>query len=113
MIVSQWTHKYSFEKPTNRVAMVFADDKRPIMEGKILEDLQWRRTHDTPIKPSLVLAAIKPYLPEGQYTIGYSRYAGCSACPCSPGYIIKRKRVVGEYSFRTREVDAYNVVVES
>jgi len=81
-------------------------------EGGILEEFAWRRFHDAPMAPSRLLqilgVALGPVLKklalEGK-TYGlpalkgkafYSRKAGCSACPCSPGYVVQTSTYSGK-----------------
>ena len=84
----------------NIKVLVFVEVARPLTEGKILEDFEWRRTNTSPYPPKKVLEYVKAHLaasglvPE---SIKYDHYAGCSMCPCSPGYVIKCQKFGGEF----------------
>jgi hypothetical protein len=75
--------------------LVFVDDvDRPFNNGDIMGDFAWRRTHAAPVKPSeLKKKLIDRLAPLGIEieNVSYNRYAGCSSCPCSPGYVVKLK----------------------
>ena len=71
--------------------IVFADSNRPISKGDIVGDFSWRSTHKTLFPKKQILDLVKPILDSKGIIptrISYSRKAGCSICPCSPGYII-------------------------
>jgi hypothetical protein len=71
--------------------IVFADWNRPFNKGDINADFAWRRTHNMPYPKKEILAAIAEKLSEFKINprrIIYSKKAGCSMCPCSPGYVI-------------------------
>jgi len=76
--------------------IVFVDmgDRPFATGGTIGDDFAWRRTHESPLPPQVVLDFVKDYLKaHGHEAVSafYSRKAGCSMCPCSPGYIIRLK----------------------
>ena len=70
-------------------------------KGTLREEFIWRRTHEAPMSPSKLVRIIYPilksigeqdrkvFIPQLTGKAFYSRKAGCSACPCSPGYIVR------------------------
>jgi len=75
-----------------RKLLVFVEEPdRPIVNGDIINDFAWRREHASPYANKDLLAALKSIPELGPYYISsvrYSRHAGCSMCPCSPGYVV-------------------------
>lgn len=68
----------------------------------ILGDFQWRREHAVKFSSKYILEVIAAVLKERGLEIvnlKYSRKAGCSMCPCSPGYVGYRKSVNGSSRF--------------
>lgn len=73
-----------------RVAKVF-ESKRPIANGNVLGDISWRMANansDTRVKTQALKAAYAEILnvPVESVKVSFSKYCGCSACPCSPGW---------------------------
>lgn len=71
--------------------IVFADSKRPFTSGNILDDFAWRRSHEMPYPTKEILKVISPELKKygiSPTRITYNKKAGCSMCPCSPGYVV-------------------------
>lgn len=78
-----------------RLAEVYADSGRPILNGDIVGDFAWRRTHEVPCSPAAVLDVVWPRLEEvfptlkrSDVQVRYSRHCGCTMCPCSPGFVV-------------------------
>ncbi len=74
--------------------VVYVDTSRPLDKGDILGDFAWRRTHSSPLPNEVVKRIITPTLQRLGFDltsieVKYDRYAGCSMCPCSPGYTVK------------------------
>lgn len=89
-----------------RLAEVYADSDRPIYNGDVAGDFDWRRTHEAPCSPREALDAAWPKLAEffpgldrASVKVHYSRHCGCSMCPCSPGFV-----VTGPSALRTNGV---------
>jgi len=89
MYISQIRHDYSGAKHTASI-IVFPPESRPGMSD-ILGDFAWRREHKKPFSEREILDAVRDTvirLGHRIKSIKYSRKAGCSMCPCSPGFII-------------------------
>lgn len=93
-------HRYS-----SKFLQVYVPSERPFENGKILEDLAWRRNHEKPnhLKP-FVAEAIKSFLADKDHTLDdvtivYDRYCGCSMCPCSPGFVVRSKKRMSTMRF--------------
>ncbi len=75
------------------VAIVFVNEvERPIENGDILGDFAWRRNHRPPhhLKPQVLeLVSEALDIPIDELRVEYNRKAGCSMCPCSPGFIVR------------------------
>ncbi len=93
--------KYKRHVHRKRVATVYLEDpKRPGPfgngEGDLFDEFAWRRTNSAPTPAKVIKEFISPILiREGidtPLTVRWNRYAGCSMCPCSPGYSITVKR---------------------
>jgi hypothetical protein len=74
------------------ILIVFVEDpKRPGM-ADIIEDFAYRRsvTLAEYRKDPDLLAEVAKLVdrPVGSFRLAFSRYAGCSMCPCSPGIIV-------------------------
>lgn len=81
--VDQWNTRW-----TSRMATIYIEQDRPFKQGDIVGDFVWRREHDAPIPAKVVKAwfcGVTGCNPE-DIKVSYSRYAGCTTCPCSPGY---------------------------
>jgi hypothetical protein len=80
-----------------RVARIYVDQKeRPINQGKIIEDFAWRRNHKPPKLNKKLAELMKKYFDANNIKyediiVRYSRYCGCTMCPCSPGFNINVK----------------------
>lgn len=78
----------------NRVT-VYADIDRPINRGDVRGDIAWRRMDHGKANKDKILNALEPFFTEKAVTrdditfFSYDTYAGCSMCPCSPGFVIK------------------------
>lgn len=78
-----------------RLGEVYIEDQRPMEKGgTILDDIEWRRNHDVPFRPDIIEDNIiaeleKRGYPSSHLDIKYSTKAGCTMCPCSPGYIVR------------------------
>lgn len=79
--------------------IVFIDEERPIDRGDIAEDLAWRRTvnYQSLTKNAALLALVAKEFKTtvDKVTLSFSRKAGCSMCPCSPGLLV---HITGESS---------------
>ena len=83
-------------KRDNRRILVFVelgDRPGPFGNGNgdLVDEFIWRRNHDH-LPPKQILEAVRPVLEAAGYvvvSVSYSDKAGCSMCPCSPGYLIK------------------------
>ena len=42
-------------------------------------------------------------------SVTFSRYAGCSMCPCSPGFIIRGKNDAGKKELREKQLAGHNI----
>lgn len=90
----KWKHD------NKRVVVFVSSPDRPLRQGKILEDFAWRRNHEAPLSPTEILELVGPYLKQRGFEIinaFYSRKAGCSMCPCSPGYIVRVQPYHGKW----------------
>jgi hypothetical protein len=77
---------------------VFIEDDRPILNGDIAGDFNWRRTIDysdlaahPDFKEHIRAWLSKNYgldLDLDEVSIKFSQYAGCAMCPCSPGLLV-------------------------
>lgn len=91
MLTIKNSKNYDETRAAKQKLLVFVDLDRPFKQGEIIKDLIWRREHSKPFANNEILEAIAPYLNEHGLTverISYSRKAGCSMCPCSPGYVV-------------------------
>lgn len=92
----KWTIETCEWQPSDGIrhygkAIVFLSQDRPFSKGDIVGDLVWRREHQPALSPNDVLTLCREKLEEAGIrnpTIKYNRKAGCSMCPCSPGYVI-------------------------
>jgi len=83
---------------SNRSIIVFADHDRPFDKGDLAGDFAWRRQHQAPYSPKELLEKLtEKFAGTGIEVVSakYSRKAGCSTCPCSPGYIVAIKGSYG------------------
>ena len=99
----------------NIKVLVFMDGDRPFNSGNILEDFEWRRTNKAPRPPKKVLEYVKAHLAESGLipeSIVYDHHAGCSMCPCSPGYVIKCQKFSGDFKTWNTPVLALYIKVE-
>ena len=89
--VSQET-KYS-RRQTKTVLKVYVEVERPIDNGDIAGDFEWRRTHKRPTSPKNIKRLLKRdfNVDPDMVDVAYDRNCGCSMCPCSPGYRVKVK----------------------
>ncbi len=80
-----------------RVAIVYlTDPMRPgpfgNKEGDLMDEFIWRRNNSAPAPTKVVAEFLKPILKEkgidAPFTVRWNRHAGCSMCPCSPGYTV-------------------------
>ena len=81
---------YTGVRHTASIIVFPPDDSRPGMKD-ILGDFAWRRTHSKPYNERDILNAVRDKIIRMGHrikSIKYSKKAGCSMCPCSPGYII-------------------------
>lgn len=88
MIKNEVTRSYS-SKPTQRSDKPYAESRVFIDFGEnVWEHLQNRRNRPYNTLKPLVLAALRDSdVPVNK--LRWSRYAGCSMCPCSGGFIIE------------------------
>jgi hypothetical protein len=112
-------------KKNLRIATVYVDlGDRPGMSD-IMADFAWRRAVES---NKGVVAAIRKRIPEffrkfekdhaakakeldldpAKAKITFDRYAGCGACPCSPGYIVRvPRKEEPHYSYREIHYDVW------
>lgn len=95
--ITQSTKKYTKDYRHNRKSvLLFIDGERPLNNGgNPIDDIIWRRTHDQPlsnetVKKLLTEMAFEEF-PQTVVSVKYDRKAGCTMCPCSPGYVITIK----------------------
>lgn len=97
--LSDYGNKWRYEN--KRIVVFVQTPDRPIDNGDVIGDFAWRRNHEAPLPAREVLELVKSYLEANDYIAEgafYSRKAGCSMCPCSPGYIIRvKKSYVGKW----------------
>jgi hypothetical protein len=80
------------EYKTVCVYVELPEEQRPLAKGDIAGDFKWRRTHNAPLKPKQARELIFPILQAQGLEpkeVFYDRYAGCSMCPCSPGFTVR------------------------
>lgn len=94
--------KYPHRIRRKRVATVYLDDPKrpgPFGNGKgnlFFDEFAWRRSNSAPASVKMIKEFISSILIregiDAPLTVRWNRYAGCSMCPCSPGYSITVKR---------------------
>lgn len=89
-----WPRQRTETKQGFRIGEAYFSGVRPMdTGGSIVDDLIWRRTEDNkpplPNKAMFMLLEQKflPYWVRLEKVV-WSRYAGCTSCPCSPGYVL-------------------------
>lgn len=81
-------------KSTITTVLCFVDMDRPIMNGDVIGDFQWRRDHKAPLTRKQALKYFSEIFQNFGLEVekvSYSRKAGCSMCPCSPGFVVTLK----------------------
>jgi len=80
---------YDSKRRTLAQLIVFIKEERPIDKGDILGDFVWRRkvNYSSLAKNQELKNLIAQYLQVSveEVKLKFSRNAGCSMCPCSPG----------------------------
>jgi hypothetical protein len=79
------------KRKRKEIVVFVADPERPFDKGDLVGDFIWRRVHKKKYSNEEILDAIEPVLASkglGVTKIRYDKYAGCSICPCSPGYVV-------------------------
>lgn len=76
------------------IALVFVSEQERPGGSDFVEDFVWRRTHAEPAELKLAaartaLAGLGVESPPEDLRVDYDRKAGCSMCPCSPGFVIR------------------------
>lgn len=77
-------------------------DKGILKDGNLADEFVWRRTHNEPFHRQVIWNIIKDTFATNGFEIAsvtYDKYAGCSTCPCSPGYVVKGVPL-HEYDYR-------------
>ena len=73
-------------------SIVYVDTAdRPGMSD-IAADFAWRRNHEQPFSSEEMKKMLIDQFPaifDDNIKVAYSRLAGCTMCPCSPGYNVK------------------------
>ena len=92
LTVRKISDKYEEQyKRGRKSVVVFIKNQRPLDKGDLVGDFVWRRVHKKLYSNEEILDVIEPVLMSkglGVVKIRYSKYAGCSMCPCSPGYVV-------------------------
>lgn len=86
-------NKYRYGK---KRFLVFIKRGNPFYNDNIVDDIVWRRIHNAPMTRKVmqeVLQRLGIFEKWGitdltKVSITYSKKAGCSMCPCSPGYVV-------------------------
>jgi hypothetical protein len=92
LTIRKISDKYNEQyKRGRKEIVVFVNSNRPFDKGDLVADFVWRQTHKKPYSNKEILDAIEPVLESrglDVVKIRYDKYAGCSMCPCSPGYVV-------------------------
>ncbi len=91
--IRDYGEKWKFHNHRIIVFVALGDRPGPFGDGKgtLADEFKWRFNHDH-LPPKQILEAVKPTLESAGYVVISARYsvkAGCSRCPCSPGYLVK------------------------
>ena len=90
-------HKHPTNAINVLIATVYVDRVRPLETGgTIVEDFEWRRSDQANCVPldeieDVVREKLKELgrdFSDKKLKVRFDRHAGCSMCPCSPGYVV-------------------------
>ena len=112
-----------YRRPSNakrmRVATVYVKG-RPFDTGDIAGDFEWRHSN----KPNKMLLSdvlsvateeLKKYnkdISDQQVEVKFNNYAGCSMCPCSPGYTVMVMKNGNNIGFIGQPLDIWVAIKE-